>query len=96
MFDQIYQMPELSISDRFRRMADQIDHNATGSFAGAYVIVPPALMDEGAVALFPPIEVLVLDTSQSPVQFLQMLSSKVAIALEHVKAQEARAAGYGR
>lgn len=86
---------ELSISDRFRRMADQIDHNAGGSFAGAYVIVPPILQDAGAAELFPPIEVLVLDTSQSPVQFLSMLSAKVAVALEHVKAQEAAASGFG-
>ena len=87
---------DISISDRFRRMADQIDHNATGSFAGAYVIVPPHLQDVGAAELFPPIEVLVLDTSQSPVQFLQMLSAKVAVALEQVRAQEAQSQGYGR
>lgn len=87
--------PEISISDRFRRMADQIDHNAAGSFAGAYVIVPPHLQDVGAAELFPPIEVLVLDTSQSPVQFLSMLSAKVATALEHVKMVEAQQSGFG-
>ncbi len=85
---------ELSTSARFRRMADQIDHNASGSFAGAYVIVPPAFGDAQMTELFPPIEVLVLDTSQSPVQFLSMLSAKIATALAHVEHLEAQARGY--
>lgn len=84
----------ISDSDRFRRMADQIDHNAAGAFAGAYVIVPPPF--EQGQELFPPIEVLVLDTTQSPVQFLTLLQSKVATALAHIERLEAQAGGFGR
>lgn len=86
---------EITDSGRFRRMADQIDHNASGSFAGAYVIVPPKFDDPGMSEIFPAIEVLVLDTTQSPLQFLAMLSAKVAVALEHVKMLEVQKSGYG-
>ncbi len=82
------------ISDCFRRMADLIDHNKDGAFAGAYVIVPPPF-GQGQ-ELFPPIEVLTLDTTQSPVQFLQTLQSKVATALAHIERLEQQAGGFGR
>lgn len=52
-------MPE---SDRFRQMADRIDHNKDSTFGGAAVIVPPQNGGE-------PVVVLVLDEKGDPAQF---------------------------
>ena len=58
------------ISDRFRRMATAIDHNAEqGGFGGAFVIVPPK---EGGDV----VETLILDSTQDPAQFWVLLKSK--------------------
>lgn len=81
---------EISTSDRFRRMADQIDHNAaSGAFAGACVIVPP----QGAGS---PMEIIVLDPDAGAVQFWSLVVAKVNVQLEEMKKAEMRAPVYGR
>lgn len=60
---------QLSIADRFRRLADRIDQNADAGFGGAFLIVPP---DNGGEV----IETLILDTRQDPAQFWTLLKTK--------------------
>ena len=57
------------LSERFRRMADRLDHNQTDPFGGCFLIVPPK---EGGEA----IETLILDANQDPSQFWILLKSK--------------------
>ncbi len=72
----------------FRRMADRIDHNADAVFAGAAVIVPPA---EGGET----VEILILDSSQSAVQFWGTLGAKCKIALEELDNKSRNTQAFG-
>ena len=80
---------EQTVADRFRQMAERIDHNAASSFGGAYVIIPP----KGA---FTPWEVLVLDTQEDPAQFLMLLQAKISAMMDELRAKEAQQGGFGR
>lgn len=58
-----------SAADRFRKMAERLDHNAADGFGGCFLIIPP--VDGGEV-----IDTLILDTRQSAVQFWVLLKTK--------------------
>jgi len=73
----------------FRRMAARLDHNADAVFAGAAVIVPPA---EGGEA----VEILILDSSLSAVQFWGNLSAKCKIALDELENKARNTQAFGR
>lgn len=58
-----------STADRFRKMAERLDHNAAAGFGGCFLIVPPA---DGGEA----IETLILDERQNAAQFWVLLKTK--------------------
>jgi hypothetical protein len=70
------------LSDLFRRMATKIDNNIEISgigFGGAAVIVPPfAPGPEKSV------EILLLDASGDPAQFLSTVMSRIQIMLKEI------------
>lgn len=70
-------------SDSFRKMAEQIDHNAQSGFGGAAVIVPPG--DSGEV-----IELLLLDSKGDPAQFLSTLMTRIQLMVQDLEAQRAQ------
>lgn len=72
-------------SDPFRRVAEKIEINKDNGFAGAFVIVPP----QGE-----PQDMLLLDSSASPVIFWSTLKTRVDIALEELDEAERRG-GFG-
>lgn len=74
---------------RFRVMANRIDHNADAVFAGAAVIVPPA---EGGE----PVEMLIIDSSQSPAQFWGALLTKCQISLKDLDEKQRNTQAFGR
>lgn len=64
------QEPDIkTIADRYRLMAAKIELNGTESFGGAFVVTPP----KGAGD---PIETLILDNQQDPLQFWKLLMEK--------------------
>ena len=73
---------------RFLVMADQIERNAASVFGGAAVIVCPG----GAI---PPIELLMLDASGDPAQFLGTLLTRIQTTLKDMD-EQARMTGMGR
>lgn len=73
----------------FRKMAARLDHNADAVFAGAAVIVPPA---EGGDT----VEMLILDSSQSAVQFWGNLAAKCEIELSKLKNADRNTQAFGR
>ena len=70
------------ISDVFRRMAEDIDHNSTRTFGGACVIYPP-----GGGEL---IEFLTVGTADLA-QFYGTIQTRLTIQLAQLKAQEGQA-----
>lgn len=69
------------VSDRYRLMADRLDHNADATFGGSCVIIPPPGGGE-------PIEFILLDLKSDPAQFWSTVSTKIQIALENLKQQQ--------
>ena len=78
-----------SSSERFRKMADRIDHNKDAGFGGACVLVPPAGSGE-------PIEVLILDNDANAAQFYSAVSSRIEITLNQIRDSAAMNQGFGR
>lgn len=74
-------------SEPFRRVAEKIEINKDNGFAGAFVIVPP----EGE-----PQDMLLLDSSASPVIFWSTLKTRVDIALAELDEAERRGGFGGR
>lgn len=74
----------------FRRMAARLDHNADAVFAGAAVIVPPGVDGGDAV------EILILDASQSAVQFWSNLEIKCTMELSRLKNADRATQAFGR
>lgn len=76
-----------SVSERLRRMAARIDHNAeTSTFGGAVVIIPP---DQGG----DPIEILILDSQGDSAQFWGTVTHRVKAAIDQL--DEVRKQGFG-
>lgn len=64
-----------AVSERLRRMAARIDHNAeTSTFGGAVVIIPP---DQGGE----PVEILILDSQGDAAQFWSIVTHRVQTAI---------------
>lgn len=59
----------------FRKMADDIMHNAENGFGGAFVIVPPSGGGN-------PISVLMLDSANDAAQFWGLIGPKAQMALQ--------------
>jgi hypothetical protein len=78
-----------SNSERFRKMAERIDHNKDAGFGGACVFVPPQGMGE-------PIEILILDTGSEVAQFYSTVATRLQIALDKMQNQNQVAGVYGR
>jgi len=74
----------LSNSDRFRRMAEAIDHNTDSGFGGAFVIVAP----EGGN----PLETLILDAGQDHMQFWILLRTKCDVEIKRLDTIERQGA----
>lgn len=77
-------------SDYFRKMADAIDHNAGKSgFGGAAVLVIPGTD-------ISTIELLILDSSQDPAQFLATIATRIQQLTAALNEQARMQMGYGR
>lgn len=75
-------------SSAFDKMAERIRHNKDAAFGGACVIIPPT---GGA-----PLEVLILDSTSDLAQFYSTIATRLQIALETLKEQNAAASAFGR
>lgn len=73
----------------FRKMATLIDLNSGATFSGALVAIPPK--DGGST-----IELLVLDTAQSPAQFWALLKTKCEIELQQLDEKSRNTQAFGR
>lgn len=78
--------PHENASDKFRQMAERIDHNAASRFAGAVVIVPPTAEQGGHGG--EPIEILMLDPTGNPAQFWGTLKTRVDTMLAELQQRE--------
>jgi hypothetical protein len=78
-----------SNSERFRKMAERIDHNSDAGFGGACVIIPPANSGD-------PIEVLLLDNAADPATFYSTVSTRLQLALDKIAETKAQQMGFGR
>jgi hypothetical protein len=76
-----------SNADRFRKMAERIEHNTDSTFGGAFVICVPGGIVE-------PMESLILDSKGDAVQFLNLLQFKIQSLLEDIKEQERKRTGF--
>ena len=76
-------------ADRFRKMAERIDHNNDAGFGGACVFIPPQGMGD-------PIEVLILDNAGDPAQFYSTVATRLQIALDKLQGQNQAAQAFGR
>lgn len=76
----------MSVANRFRRMADDIEKNE--NFGGAFVIVPA----EGAGE---PVQTLLLDPSPDPAQFWQMLLTKCQIMIAEIEVKKRTDRAFG-
>lgn len=76
-----------SVSDRFRRMADRIDHNTSDPFGGAVTIYPPQNGGD-------PIEILLLDLSPDPAQFWATVQTRISLVLEKLGKDQAQLARF--
>lgn len=73
-------------SERFRKMAERIDHNKDAGFGGACVFIPPQGMGE-------PIEILILDSASEAAQFYSTVATRLQITLDKMQNQTAQAFG---
>jgi hypothetical protein len=85
--------PATTVSDRFRRMAESIDHNDARAnpmpFAGAVVIVPPK--DGGD-----PVELLLLDEKADAAQFWATVLTRIQMRIAEIQDQQQKAMGVYR
>lgn len=89
MNEPLIQRPEQNVSDKFRQMADRIDHNAASGFGGACVLVLP---DQNRRT----IEILVLDSTADVGQFLGAVSARIKLVAEELDAQQKQNQAFGR
>ena len=75
-------------SAAFDKMAERIRHNKDATFGGACVIIPPT----GGAS----IEVLMLDSASDLAQFYSTIATRLQIALDQLKDQEATRRAFGR
>ncbi len=80
-------MTPKEIADRFRKMADLIEANKDFPFGGAFVMVPPQGLD--------PVEILVLDTRQSPAQFYSTIEVLGRERFSNLAEEEMRRKAFG-
>jgi hypothetical protein len=90
MTDQpLIERKETAVSDKFRQMADRIDHNAQSGFGGACVLVLP---DQNRRT----IEILVLDSTADVGQFLGAVSARIKLVAEELDAAQKQNQAFGR
>ena len=78
-----------SNAERFRKMAERIDHNKDAGFGGACVFIPPQGMGD-------PIEVLILDNAGDPAQFYSTVATRLQIALDKMRDQNQMGQSFSR
>ena len=78
-----------SNSERFRKMAERIDHNKDAGFGGACVFVPPQGMGD-------PIEILILDTGSEAAQFYSTVATRIQLTLDKLQNQNQASSVFGR
>ena len=88
MNDLVERAPNVA-ADRFRTMAQAIDHNAGETFGGAAVIIPPANGGE-------PIELLILDLKADPAQFWSTIKTRIEIKLAELDDLRRNNQAFGR
>jgi hypothetical protein len=82
-------------SDKFRKMAERIDHNKEAPFAGAAVIVFPS-GQQGGIPI-EPIDMLILDGSNNPSAFLATLKARLDMLIADMQDRERQLqSGFGR
>ena len=69
------------ISEAFRRVADAIDHNENGNFAGAFCIVAPPIVEGEEPKV---IEGLYLDSEKSGASFWGIIAGRIKIVLDGI------------
>lgn len=74
----------------FQNMTESILHNAAYKFGGAAVIVAPKVTGNEQ-----PIELLMLDTSGQPAQFLATLLTRIQQMMREIDDQTRMAQGFG-
>lgn len=75
------------LSDRFRAMADAIDHNEGKPFGGAVVAIPPG---DG-----PAIDILVFDSREDALQFYTTIKTMAEVAYNELLQKEQQKRVYG-
>ena len=75
-------------ADRFTAMAAAIEHNASATFGGAVVIIPPINGGE-------PIELLILDLKADPAQFWSTIRTRIDIKLSELDQVQRKQASFG-
>jgi hypothetical protein len=76
-------------AQKFQKMHDNIVHNVESKFGGAAVIVPPSVTGNEQ-----PIELLMLDTSGDPAQFLATLLTRIQQMMRQIDDQQRMAQGF--
>ena len=77
------------VSDKFRKMASNIDLNAeAANFGGAFVVIPP---EGGGEA----IETLILDSKQDPSQFWSLLQAKASLMIAELEEKKRLSGTFG-
>ena len=76
-------------ADRFTAMAAAIEHNASATFGGAVVIIPPINGGE-------PIELLILDLKADPAQFWSTIKTRIEIKLAELDEKQRSQQAFGR
>jgi hypothetical protein len=77
-----------SAASYFRNMADQIDHNASAGFGGAFVIVAPG--DDGAI------ELLQIASNVDSSMFWKNLDGMCKAKIEELDRKNRHGAAFGR
>ena len=83
-------MSENEPADRFARMSRLIIDNTHANFGGAAVIIPPSVTGTEK-----PIEVLLLDSSGDPAQFLSTILSRIQIMLREIEDKQRMTGAFG-
>jgi hypothetical protein len=89
MNEPLIQRPEQNVSEKFRQMADRIDHNAASGFGGACVLVLP---DQNRRA----IEILVLDSTSDIAQFIGAVAARLKMIQDEMSAEQQRNQAFRR
>ncbi len=81
-----------TISDAFRKIADEIDHNEASDFAGAFCIVAPAIEGEQPRVL----RGLYLDSDKSGAAFWGIIGGRIKVVMDEIGELERKGQAFRR